>query len=341
MATESYELTDRYLADEGQVFLTGIQALARLPLDQLRADRRAGLNTAAFISGYQGSPLGWLRRRGRGGRSPRTRSARRRAARDQRGARASSVMGSQLADDQPDCRYDGRARHLVRQGARRRSGGGRAPPCGLHREPRCTAAPSRSSATTRPRRARRSRRPRRVCCSTCTCRCSIRAMPGEALLLGRHAATLSRATGLWAAVKIVADVADATASVELRPRRLRPGDPARSTARTYVHRPDGRLLTPHTLELEQEIVEVRYELARATPRTIGSTRSRSTSEHAWIGIVSSGITYREVREAFGRLGLRTDDEIRPPASGCSRWACRCRSIPRRSETSRPGSTRSS
>jgi len=53
-----YTLEDRYLADEGTVFLTGIQALARLPLEQLRVDRRAGLHTAAFVSGYPGSPLG-------------------------------------------------------------------------------------------------------------------------------------------------------------------------------------------------------------------------------------------------------------------------------------------
>jgi indolepyruvate ferredoxin oxidoreductase len=53
-----YRLVDRYLADEGLVFLTGIQALARLPLEQLRADRRAGLRTAALVTGYPGSPLG-------------------------------------------------------------------------------------------------------------------------------------------------------------------------------------------------------------------------------------------------------------------------------------------
>ena len=39
-ATDSYQLTDRFLEDEGTVFLTGIQALARQPLEQLRADHR-------------------------------------------------------------------------------------------------------------------------------------------------------------------------------------------------------------------------------------------------------------------------------------------------------------
>ncbi|TNE56591.1 MAG: indolepyruvate ferredoxin oxidoreductase family protein [Alphaproteobacteria bacterium] len=53
-----YELKDRYLREDGRVFLTGIQALTRLPIMQARLDRAAGLNTAGFISGYRGSPLG-------------------------------------------------------------------------------------------------------------------------------------------------------------------------------------------------------------------------------------------------------------------------------------------
>ena len=51
-------LSDKYTVERGNVYLTGIQALVRLPMDQMRRDRRAGLNTAAFISGYEGSPLG-------------------------------------------------------------------------------------------------------------------------------------------------------------------------------------------------------------------------------------------------------------------------------------------
>src|SRR5580698_345294 len=51
-------LADKYTLDEGRVYLTGIQALVRLPIEQMRRDRRAGLNTGAFISGYEGSPLG-------------------------------------------------------------------------------------------------------------------------------------------------------------------------------------------------------------------------------------------------------------------------------------------
>ena len=59
---ETYRLSGRYTDDSGMTFMTGLQALARLPVEQLRADRRAGLTTAAFVSGYPGSPLGRLRR---------------------------------------------------------------------------------------------------------------------------------------------------------------------------------------------------------------------------------------------------------------------------------------
>ncbi len=58
MSRRLVTLDDKYTLETGPVFLTGVQALVRLPLDQKRLDKRAGLNTAGFISGYRGSPLG-------------------------------------------------------------------------------------------------------------------------------------------------------------------------------------------------------------------------------------------------------------------------------------------
>src|ERR1700693_4290035 len=52
------KLTDKFTLEQGRVYLTGIQALVRLPIDQMRRDRRAGRNMGVFISGYEGSPLG-------------------------------------------------------------------------------------------------------------------------------------------------------------------------------------------------------------------------------------------------------------------------------------------
>ena len=56
MAITEYQLSDRFLKDDGRVFLTGVPALARLPIEQMRIDKRNGLKTAAFVSGYPGSP---------------------------------------------------------------------------------------------------------------------------------------------------------------------------------------------------------------------------------------------------------------------------------------------
>jgi indolepyruvate ferredoxin oxidoreductase len=58
MSKPETTLEDKYLQSGGRVFLNSNQALVRLPLDQSRRDRAAGLKTAGFISGYRGSPLG-------------------------------------------------------------------------------------------------------------------------------------------------------------------------------------------------------------------------------------------------------------------------------------------
>ncbi len=55
---DDYQLLDRYRRESGRVFLTGTQALVKIPLMQRALDRAAGRNTAGFISGYRGSPLG-------------------------------------------------------------------------------------------------------------------------------------------------------------------------------------------------------------------------------------------------------------------------------------------
>ncbi len=55
---DAYRLDDRYERHAGRVFMTGTQALVRILFDQARRDREAGLDTAGFVSGYRGSPLG-------------------------------------------------------------------------------------------------------------------------------------------------------------------------------------------------------------------------------------------------------------------------------------------
>ncbi len=302
-----YGLTSRYTAETGTVFLSGVQALARLPIDQLRADRDAGLRTAAFISGYPGSPLGGydgaveaaLRA------EPDLPVTHRPAVNEELAAAA--VMGAQLASTRPDRRYDGvvgiwygkgpgvdRAGDAIRHGLYVGSdpAGGAVLLAGDDPNAKSSTIPSSSGGVL----------------ESMSIPVLYPADPAGALDLGRHAIALSRATGLWTALKITTDVADGTATVDLDPARIDPVVPLLD-GEPYRHRPDGYLLPPNTVKIEREIFEIRIPLAieyarlnDLNPVTVGPT-------DAWIGIVSAGITYREVREALHRLGLRTDAEV--------------------------------
>ncbi len=103
----SYKLEDRYEQTQGRVFLTGTQALARVMLDQARRDRLAGLNTAGFVSGYRGSPLGavdlefWRSRQ----RMEENRVTFMPAVNEDLGATA--VLGAQQAILDPHCEVEG------------------------------------------------------------------------------------------------------------------------------------------------------------------------------------------------------------------------------------------
>lgn len=102
-----YELADRFRLEDGTVFLSGVQAVARLAADQLRLDRRLGLTTAAFASGYQGSPVGTLTEELRRASAtvPDPTIVIQPAVNEELAATA--VMGSQLAMTLDDARYDG------------------------------------------------------------------------------------------------------------------------------------------------------------------------------------------------------------------------------------------
>ncbi|MFT7475747.1 MAG: indolepyruvate ferredoxin oxidoreductase [Verrucomicrobiales bacterium] len=307
MALIDYRLEDRYLNDDGKVFLTGIHALARLPLEQLRADRRSGYRTAAFVSGYQGSPLGGYGEAVKAAQNTSPDLPLTFAPGMNEEYAATAVMGSQLASARPDALYDGvvgiwygkapgvdRAadalRHAVFAGTSML--GGAVAIVGDDPNAKSSTVPSSSAGLL----------------SDMHMPLLYPGDPGEALDLGRHAIAMSRATGLWSALKIVADVADATASIDLDPDRVRPILPLLDGV-PYQHVPDGRLLTPHTVDIEREIIEVRYELARTYAADNKLNHVTVNPSSAWIGIVSSGITYREVREALARLGLDSDSAV--------------------------------
>ena len=304
---DTYRLSSRYTDASGTVFMTGLQALARLPIEQLRADRLAGLRTAAFISGYPGSPLG-----GYDGeldkavqQAPDLPIVLAPALNEEQAVTA--VMGSQLASVRPDSRYDGvvgifyakgpgvdRAGDALRHGvfAGTDPRGGAVVIAGDDPQAKSSTIPSSSAGTL----------------ADMHIPVLYPGTPGEALDLGRHAVYLSRATGLWTSLKIVADVADGSGTVRLDPARIEPQMPT-VDGQPYAHAPDGRLLTPDTVDTEREICEVRHPLAIEYAALNRLNHATVNPADAWIGIVASGITYRELREALRRLGLSRDADI--------------------------------
>src|SRR5829696_2363088 len=58
MALRDVTLDDKYDLGKSRIFVTGFQALVRLCLMQKELDRRSGLNTAGYVTGYRGAPLG-------------------------------------------------------------------------------------------------------------------------------------------------------------------------------------------------------------------------------------------------------------------------------------------
>ncbi len=305
-----YQLSDKFRLESGRVFLSGVQAVARLAVDQLRIDRRLGLTTAAFASGYQGSPVGTF-----------TEELRRAHATVpdlpifvQPGVNedlaATSVMGSQLAMTLDDAKYDGvvgiwygkgpgfdrssdAIRHAVFAGTSQH--GGVVAVVGDDPAAKSSTVPSSSDAT------------------MVDLHMPV-LFPGdvqEALDLSRHAVALSRSCGLWSGLKLVTTVADGTGTIDVDPDRVRPTAPVvEVNGVPFVPTPNGRLLTPYTLDMEIEFQQVRTLLARqyGVDNHLNKVTVRSNDD--WIGIAASGNTYHEVRQALAALGLGSDEELR-------------------------------
>ena len=119
-ALSSVTLDDKYTLERGRAYMSGIQALVRLPMLQQERDQAAGLNTAGFISGYRGSPLGGLDQSLWKAKTASRRAPRRVPARRQRGPRGDRRVGLAAGQSVPERQIRWRVRHVVRQGPGRR-----------------------------------------------------------------------------------------------------------------------------------------------------------------------------------------------------------------------------
>ena len=309
---DDYQLSDRYRVDEGRVFLSGSQALARLPYEQLRADRRAGLVTAAYVTGYPGSPLANYDRDAAAAAKLAEADGLRMVFQPGMNEElaATAVMGSQLAVTLDTCRYDGilgiwygkapgldRASDALRHAtfAGTSAMGGAVALVGDDPSAKSSTLPSSSGAT------------------LVDLNMPI-VYPGdvqEAIDLGRHAVAMSRASGLWVSIKVVEAVADGTGSVEVHHERITPVVPTMEVdGKVWVPHPSGKILTPYSLDMEREFHEIRLRLAGeyAVANHLNTVAVRGGSD--WVGIVATGQTYHQVLEALRLLGFRTADDLR-------------------------------
>jgi indolepyruvate ferredoxin oxidoreductase len=306
----SVSLDDKYTLREGRVFMTGIQALVRLPLEQRWRDRAAGHDTAGYVTGYRGSPLGAYDQQ----------LWRARAHLDAEGVvfnpgvnedlAATACWGTQQAElEGAGARegvfaiWYGKGPGVDRSGDALRHGNlaGSSPRGGVL----CLLGDDHT------------------CESSTTSHHSEYAMVDamipvlnpagvqEILDYGLYGIALSRFSGAWVALKCVHDTVEAAASVDVATDRVRiaqPGDYAPPADGLHIRFPDT------AQEQERRLHEHKLDAVRAFARVNRLDRVVLDSPRARVGIITTGKSYLDTRQALddlavgasaaARLGLR-------------------------------------
>ncbi|HUN94176.1 MAG TPA: indolepyruvate ferredoxin oxidoreductase family protein [Burkholderiaceae bacterium] len=295
-------LEDKWTVESGRVFLSGTQALLRLMLLQRTRDQRAGLNTAGFLTGYRGSPLGsvdltaWKA----------SKHLQRSHVHFQPGLNedlaATSVWGSQQVNMYPRARYDGvfalwygkgpgvdRCGDVFKHGnaAGTSRHGGVIVAAGDDHGAKSSTLPHQSDHILK----------------ACMIPVLFPATIQEYLDLGVHAYAMSRYAGVWVGFKCVTEVVEATSSVIVDPDRIEvklPQDFALPPGGLNIRWPDS------PLEQEARLLDYKLYAALAYARANRLNATVVDSPHARFGIIASGKAYLDTRQALADLGL--DDE---------------------------------
>jgi indolepyruvate ferredoxin oxidoreductase len=290
-------LDDRYTAESGPIVISGIQAVVRLMLDLRRLDDRRGLNTGVFVSGYQGSPLGGLDFELQRSRSHLEAAGVVFQPGVNEELAATAVGGTQLLGELVGRRREGvtgfwygknpgfdRAADAIRHS----NVSGTAP---LGGAVALIGDDPGSKSSTVP--------------SSCEAMCRSLVVPllapgtvAEVLTLGLHAVMLSRHAGVWAGVKIVADVADASATIEAGAQLEQiPELPVRGASRPPV------MLPPANLDAEHDLLTARLARVDEYARAADLNRVAFEPSRPRFGVMAAGMGYQALLRALDDLGF--------------------------------------
>ena len=299
MPLSQVTLDDKYILDKGRVFLTGTQALVRLVLMQRRRDMAAGLNTAGYVTGYRGSPLGGIDREfGRAEGFLRDHHVKFHPGVNEDLA-ATALWGSQQLGLFEGARYDGvfgiwygKGPGVDRSGDvfRHANFAGTAPLGGVLAlagdDPACKSStvPSQSEH------------------ALMDVHIPILnpANVQDVLDFGLYGWAMSRYSGCWVGMKCITDNVDSSASVDVDPDRVSiqiPDDFEMPEGGLHIRWPDP--------PLDQELRLQRYKIyaALAFARANGLNRVTMDSKKPRFGIIATGKSYLDVLQALEDLGI--------------------------------------
>ncbi|WP_142849811.1 indolepyruvate ferredoxin oxidoreductase family protein [Telmatospirillum sp. J64-1] len=292
-------LDDKYVVAQGRVFMTGIQALVRLPMLQHQRDIAAGLNTAGFISGYRGSPLGGLDKEIVKAQRFLEAEKIRFVSGLNEDLAATHVWGTQQVGLWPGALHDGvfalwygKGPGVDRSGDVFKHGNyaGTSPHGGVL----LLAGDDHG--------ARSSTLPHQSEYSWMDAQIPVLNPSGvqEILDYGLIGWALSRYSGCWVAMKTISETVESSGTVQIDPFRLTLVEPD-----DFVMPPGGLHIRWPDRPMEQELRLMRHKLyaALAFARANRIDRVVIDSPRPRLGIVTTGKAYLDVRQALDDLGL--------------------------------------
>ncbi len=295
-------LSDKYTAESGTFYMTGIQALVRLPVDQMAMDRAAGLRTGAFISGYEGSPLGGYDLALQRIQSLLDANNIHFRPGVNEDLAATSILGSQIYEVAGEGNVDGVVGIWYGKGPGVDRSHDALRHANLAGSPRACAAlvlagdDHGSKSSTIPHQSDFSLM--NVGIPTL--------MPSDTqdvLDYGLAAIAMSRYSGAWTALKLTTNVCDGGGSVRVDRNRA-----AFILPQGYAKSTDPMLVIPNTLRMEPEMAVRRLAAAKAFARQNGLNRITHDSPGAKIGFAVAGKPYHDLIAALSDLGIL--DQVR-------------------------------